>query len=182
MMHLERRGDSLHYTIKLTTARDFFVAPDPDPFVETPMYMSGIDYLLDELKPRGLDSPLHLTVSLPTAEPITVDEMRRALQNFCKQKVNEAERDLGNGRWLAFKTLQTGLIFLGICLVLSSFSRDAEFLPQFLRDFLSEGWLIGGWVALWRPTELFLYDWWPAWRSRRLYTYLPQATLEIEHY
>jgi hypothetical protein len=24
-----------------------------------------------------------------------------------------------------------------------------------------EGLLIGGWVAMWRPLEIFLYDWWP---------------------
>ena len=24
-----------------------------------------------------------------------------------------------------------------------------------------ESLLIGGWVAMWRPLEVFLYDWWP---------------------
>jgi hypothetical protein len=26
---------------------------------------------------------------------------------------------------------------------------------------LQEGLLIGGWAAMWRPMEIFLYDWWP---------------------
>ena len=26
---------------------------------------------------------------------------------------------------------------------------------------LHEGLAIGGWVAMWRPLEVFLYDWWP---------------------
>ena len=25
----------------------------------------------------------------------------------------------------------------------------------------SESLLIGGWVAMWRPLEVFIYDWWP---------------------
>jgi hypothetical protein len=32
---------------------------------------------------------------------------------------------------------------------------------------LSEGLLIIGWVALWRPVESFLYDWWPILRRIR---------------
>ena len=34
---------------------------------------------------------------------------------------------------------------------------------------LAEGLLISGWVAMWRPIELFLYEWWPLWRQQRLY-------------
>jgi len=26
---------------------------------------------------------------------------------------------------------------------------------------LGEGLVIGGWVAMWRPIEILLYDWWP---------------------
>ena len=28
--------------------------------------------------------------------------------------------------------------------------------------------VIGGWVALWRPMENFLYEWWPIHRDARL--------------
>jgi len=33
---------------------------------------------------------------------------------------------------------------------------------------LSESLIIGGWVALWRPMEIFLYDWWPIRAEARL--------------
>jgi hypothetical protein len=26
---------------------------------------------------------------------------------------------------------------------------------------IGEGLIIGGWVAMWRPIEILLYDWWP---------------------
>jgi hypothetical protein len=28
--------------------------------------------------------------------------------------------------------------------------------------------VIGGWVAMWRPMEVFLYDWWPVRAEARL--------------
>ncbi len=34
---------------------------------------------------------------------------------------------------------------------------------------LRESLAIGGWVALWRPLEIFLYDWWPLRAQARLY-------------
>lgn len=30
-----------------------------------------------------------------------------------------------------------------------------------LGGLLQDGLVIIGWVALWRPAEIFLYDWWP---------------------
>ena len=35
-------------------------------------------------------------------------------------------------------------------------------------EFLSEGLLIIGWVANWRPAEIFLYDWRPMKRQREI--------------
>ena len=45
---------------------------------------------------------------------------------------------------------------------------------------LRESLLIGGWVAMWRPLEVFLYDWWPLWRRRNLYRRLAAATVLVK--
>jgi hypothetical protein len=44
---------------------------------------------------------------------------------------------------------------------------------------VGEGLVIVGWVANWRPIEIFLYEWWPMSRRRRLYERLAIAELEI---
>lgn len=43
---------------------------------------------------------------------------------------------------------------------------------------LDEGLLIIGWVALWRPIQTFLYDWWPI--RRRLRTLRRVARLAAD--
>jgi len=43
---------------------------------------------------------------------------------------------------------------------------------------LVAGLEIFGWVALWRPAELLLYDWAPAYRRRRLMRRQSEATIE----
>lgn len=63
-------------------------------------------------------------------------------------------------------------------IALGEFSRD--WLPlgspaQILRESL----LIGGWVAMWRPMEIFLYDWWPIWARIRLLDRLARMPTRI---
>ena len=41
-----------------------------------------------------------------------------------------------------------------------------------------EGLVIGGWVALWRPREIFLYDWWPI-LATRLYDRLSEMDVRV---
>jgi hypothetical protein len=44
---------------------------------------------------------------------------------------------------------------------------------------VKESLIILGWVANWKPIEIFLYDWWPLARRRNLYRRLAAATVEL---
>ena len=39
--------------------------------------------------------------------------------------------------------------------------------------------LIDGWVAMWRPLQIFLYDGWPIVRRRRIYRKLGHASVQV---
>jgi len=39
--------------------------------------------------------------------------------------------------------------------------------------------VIGGWVALWRPLEIFLYDWWPIVGQRKTYALLSTLPVSV---
>jgi hypothetical protein len=45
---------------------------------------------------------------------------------------------------------------------------------------VSEGLLILGWVAMWRPVEIFLYDWWPELGKRRLFDRIVHMQIETQ--
>ena len=49
----------------------------------------------------------------------------------------------------------------------------------YFERFDNEGLIILGWVANWRPVKIFLYDWWPIARRRRLYRRLAVATIRV---
>ena len=46
---------------------------------------------------------------------------------------------------------------------------------------MRESLLIGGWVAMWRPLEVFLYDWWPIRAEARLFDRLSAMPVRIEY-
>jgi len=48
-----------------------------------------------------------------------------------------------------------------------------------LAEVFRESLLIGGWVAMWRPLEIFLYDWWPIRAEVRLYDRLAAMPVRV---
>ena len=46
-------------------------------------------------------------------------------------------------------------------------------------DVFREGLIICGWVAMWRPIQIFLYDWWPILGDRRLFDRLSRMPVQI---
>jgi ABC-type spermidine/putrescine transport system permease subunit I len=76
-------------------------------------------------------------------------------------------------------SLLVGLIVLSVCLMLGLFLSQ-KFQKGPFPDIFREGFLILGWVAIWRPSEIFLYAWPPLLRRRKLFERLMQARVTVE--
>ncbi len=158
-------------TLHLDNARELFEQPECDYFSGDARYASGVETIVDELKPRSLTAKTRTTIVLPEdkIEPDLEQKIGAALSRYSQHKMRQARHELIALRWKGLKALQDGLIFLAVCLVLSIAFDNGEFLPEFLRRFLGEGFLIAGWVSLWHPIEVLLYEWWPLSRENRIY-------------
>jgi hypothetical protein len=42
-----------------------------------------------------------------------------------------------------------------------------------------ESLTIAGWVGMWRPMEMYLYDWWPVLRRARVFRKLSAMPVEV---
>jgi hypothetical protein len=51
--------------------------------------------------------------------------------------------------------------------------------PGTLSTFVSEGLTIAGWVAMWKPMQIYLYDWWPLRRRGRIFEKLSRMPIEV---
>ena len=175
-MARERRYD---ITLHLDAPGQLFTVPEPDPFDPRVRFASGLETIVSELKPKALIRKVRTTIVLPS-DQITPDaeaRLREALTRHCQYHVRQNRQDLISLRWQGIKALQNGIIFLGVCLLLSTLFENAEILPEWLRRFGGEGFLIAGWVSLWHPIEILLYEWWPF--SRQIHIYESIMRMEI---
>jgi len=69
--------------------------------------------------------------------------------------VSVAQTEYNELKERAWRYLRKGLIVLVICMAIAYFASENEFL---LHNVIMESAIIFGWVALWHPIEMFLYD------------------------
>ena len=77
-------------------------------------------------------------------------------------------------------SLLIGLFFLAACIAAGDLVA-AALKARRIGEILRESLLIGGWVAMWRPLEIFLYDWWPIRDEARLYDRLSAMPVRIAY-
>jgi hypothetical protein len=76
-------------------------------------------------------------------------------------------RDLRQLLRRGFVSLTIGMLFLVTLLGIAHLAVRV-FGAGALSRIVEESLLIAGWVAMWRPLEIFLYDWWPILGELRL--------------
>jgi len=153
---------------------------DPFPFRERDLDRSAEEFIVDWARELPRNQPLKIVVHLPAAEAETAvaRELEAAMKNFFAYRSNVIGRDIKELFRVGRRALLIGLTVLGVCLALGNLVSDF-IAPPALERFVSEGLVILGWVANWRPAEIFLYDWWPLKRRRDLYRRLAAATVEL---
>ena len=165
----------------LRETAQLFNSMDPAPFRERDLDPKAEAYIVDWAREAPRRALLGLAIVFDgraaTAEDrATIEE---AVHEYFRQRALAARQRL---RWL-FRTgrisLLVGLTFVAFTVfageLLASLS-GAERYTQMIVDSL----VIGAWVALWRPLEIFLYDWWPIRDEARLYERLSRVDVRLE--
>ncbi len=105
--------------------------------------------------------------------------LRDAVHEYFSQKAVATRRQLRDLFRPGRRSLVIGLAFLAVLLLLGDLL--AARLHGTMIDVLRESLLIGVWVAMWRPLEIFLYDWWPLRREARLDERLAAMPVRIRY-
>lgn len=165
--------------LKLRDVQQLFNSLDPSPFHEKDLDADAEEFIVSWAREHGRHQPLSIVVHL--AIPPASGEVRAgvpdALHNYFAYRAQMTRRELGLMLRRGRLALWIALGFLTTCMFCSEQLRALDGGP-FL-NVVGEGLLIGGWVAMWRPLETFLYDWWPLWSSVQVYRRLSRAEVEI---
>ena len=74
-------------------------------------------------------------------------------------------------------SLLIGGLFLAACLIASQALRWQT--SGTILSVAQESLTIAGWVAMWRPMEIFLYEWWPLRRRWRVFEKMSHMKVEM---
>ena len=155
-----------------------FNSTDPSPFHTRDMDPGADAYIVDSAKALARDVPLALIIHLdrPPSDEVKLGQVGRAIQtHFAAQAATtrlQLRELFGRGRIRLLIGLSVLSLSIGLGEVSNTWLSGAS-----MAQVLHQSVLIGGWVAMWRPMEIFLYDWWPIAARIRLLDRL--ATMQV---
>jgi len=154
--------------ISLNRLSQLFNSLDPSPFHERDLDQDAEDYIVGSVEEISHHRPLRLVIHLPAdqvPEPGALS-LADAVHNFFARREAHERRRLR----LLFRegriALAIGLTFLFCCVATRELIFSLE--HNAASDIFGEGLLIIGWVAMWRPLEIFLYEWVPVRRRSQI--------------
>lgn len=152
--------------VRVADLSRLFNAVDPSPLRSRDLDPRIETFIVDWAKdlPRNAQIGLVVHVDHVPEETAFVGE---AVREHFHQQAGTARRRLrelfAHGRI----SLAIGLAFLGGTLIASKLVEN-WLSPGDMLDMVRVSLSIAGWVAMWRPLEIFLYDWWPIRAEARL--------------
>lgn len=160
--------------------KQLFNSLDPTPFRERDLDPRAEEFIAGWASELHTDMPLGLVVHVDGPAPAAADVavLREAVREFFKQRAAATRRRLRQLLRVGRTSLLIGIAALGASIglgdLLANLLTDGRF-----GGVLRESFLIGGWVAMWRPLEVFLYDWWPIRAEARLFDRLSELAVRV---
>lgn len=149
---------------------------DPSPWLSKDLQPRILERIVEGARDYPLNAPLALVIYADQ-----MDEQLQDTHSVCDAlRTNFAQLSMQARHRLRLH-LRRGLISLMIgltvlaCALIGSKLLGEGTIASTLRESLD----IGGWVALWRPMEMFLYDWWPIQGDRMRYRKLSRMPIQI---
>src|SRR5580765_3897901 len=168
-----------HIELNLRDIDQLFNTMDPSPFHEKDLDHDAEEFILSWAQEFHRHEPVDLIVHLEKL-PEGHDARRlveEAIHNYFayRARLNELEfkRLMKQGRM----SLVVGLSFLVACFLLIELVVSKSF--STFPSFFNEGLTIAGWVAMWRPLEIYLYEWWPLRRRGQILDKLSRMAVEV---
>ena len=166
--------------IRAGTIGYLFNSIDPSPFREKDLDAGVEEFMVGWVRELPQGTPFTIVVHLPPEEAAKPEAARigEAFAHYFEYRAEVSMHELRElfriGRW----SLAIGIAVLIACLVGSQIAT--AILPnQMVARVLEESLIIVGWVANWRPIEIYLYDWLPIRRRIALFRRLAAAPLQV---
>jgi len=161
--------------VRVATVEGIFNPMDPTPLEERSLNQEVADWI--EEWAEDFDKDHEITVEIYVADGRFAGREHaivNGLHNHFEYRAWQSARQLS-------KLWREGRISLVIGITaIASLNAAARVIGSSKNpviEVLHEGLAVIGWVSMWKPMEIFLYEWWPIRRERRACRRLAEATV-----
>ncbi|GIK82259.1 MAG: hypothetical protein M5U33_05585 [Pseudorhodoplanes sp.] len=167
--------------IRIRSLGQLFNLLDPSPFFEKDLDSDAEEFIVGWARELPRTAAVRIAIYLPpeiAALPETA-RLGEVLAHYFNYRARMIERDLRELFRIGRSALAIGILALVLCLTASQLVAPLAPNPTAAR-IIEESFIIVGWVANWRPIEIYLYDWWPLRRRVQLYRRIAAAAVVIK--
>jgi hypothetical protein len=161
--------------VRILNVEQIFDNRDPAPFRERDLDPDFVDYLVDGVRDLGTAKPIRIIVWLEQAcPPGQIDE---AVHGYFEQALARIDRS----RREQVRSGGIALAIAGVAIVVLTGLGQlvAMTIPNPLGAGLQTALEISGWVFMWRPIEVLIYDGIPVRRERRVLRAIRTASIDV---
>jgi hypothetical protein len=164
--------------VKLSSIMQLYNSFDPAPFHEKELDTDAEKYIIDTIKDLPAKTEVKLVIYLPSelSGSEGAKTIGSAIHNHFRYRTMVSDRNFRRHFRHGRISLVIGLSFLAIALVARQMVSHLS--NQFLAQFFADALLIIGWVAMWEPITVLLYQLWPILQTKKVYE--KASTMEIE--
>lgn len=134
--------------------------------------------ILEEAEALSPDAGINLVLRVTGKQDYDEGEVASAIKRHFEHQHTRARKEVAATISLGWKSLVVAFIFMVAMYFLSRFFIN--WLPKTgLMITVREVFIVLGWVAIWRPAELLIYDWRPYKRKAKVLERISKCNLQI---
>lgn len=177
---MDDQGGANAIEVRVEEIAQLFDTLDPFPFRERDLDKHAEEYIVGWARELPRNRSIKIIIHVPEDELRSehANQLGEALSRYFNYRAEVVGRDLNELFRVGRQSLLIGVVVLAVC-VLTARAVTAGLGSESLGGIMRESLIILGWVANWKPIEIFLYAWWPLARRRNLYRRLAAASVEL---
>ncbi len=169
--------------MKLSSVSQLFNSFDPAPFHEKELDINAEYYIVDAVTDFPLKTRFKVVIYLPDGAKDTkqAHHIPEAVKGHFEYKALVQRRKFRQRLVYGEFTLVVGLMFLAIA-TLASLAIDAYSGSYPVAHIIASALTVMGWVAMWEPVTVFLFQLWPIVKQRKVYEKISRVEVDIQPY
>lgn len=165
--------------IRVNDALQLFDSRDPAPFRDRDLDDDFTDYVIASADEIPFRTPVRIQIYIAkSSSDLRAEPIIEAIQSYLEYQVDLKRNQFAKIMRMAQSFLLVGLAILSACLMLSRWVKTFE--SELFGSALGEGIVIFGWVSMWKPLELLLFDWYPIYDRIRLLRKLLKSEIRVD--